>query len=52
MKYPAIKDPKVLPTNAGTRREPAAEFEAPRVTWKYRGTENIIYKYISYVEPF
>jgi len=42
MKYPAIKDPNVFPTNAGTKRAPAAVFDAPKVTWKYRGTENMI----------
>jgi hypothetical protein len=33
----------VFPRTAGTRWEPALAFEVPSVTWKYRGTENIIY---------
>jgi hypothetical protein len=33
----------VFPRTAGTRWEPALVFEAPSVTWKYKGTENIIW---------
>ena len=42
-----MSEPMVLPINAGTSREPAVVFEAPSVTWKYRGTENMIWEGIS-----
>lgn len=39
---PVMRVPTVFPNTAGMRYDPAAVIEAPWVTWKYRGTENII----------
>jgi hypothetical protein len=39
---PVASPPTVFPTTAGTRWEPASVLEAPDVTWKYKGMENII----------
>jgi hypothetical protein len=39
---PVMRPPIVFPTTAGTRYEPASALEAPDVTWKYKGIENII----------
>lgn len=39
---PDSNPPTALPTTAGTRCSPDSVLESPPVTWKYRGTENII----------
>ncbi len=47
MTTPARRLPKVLLRTAGRRCDPASALEIFFVTRKYRGTENIIYNFIS-----